>query len=76
MKNQKKRIEVAIVQFMDMLQPGDQIRSEEIVKAVKRSLGIKYLYEDTPLRYLRNLRKQGRVNYRCLSKSKRIFEVI
>ena len=75
-KNQKKRIIVALEQFFEPMRPGDQIQSEETVKAVKRALGIKYIYPDTVLRYLRELRKQGKVNYRCLSKSKRVFEVI
>lgn len=73
---QKKRIMVALEQLFEMANPGDQIKSEDIVNIVKRKLEIKYIYPDTVLRYLRELRQDGILNYRCISKSKRIFEVI
>ena len=73
---QKPLIKAAILRWLKMFRPGDTIRSEEIVKAVKRDLNIKYLYSDTVLRYLRELRHSGLVNYTCTNKQERIFKII
>lgn len=74
--SKKKQIKVAIETFFGMLRPGDVIRSEELVKACKRHMGIKYIYPDTLLRYLRQMRSDEVLNYTCVHKEKRIFKII
>jgi hypothetical protein len=74
--SEKKRIKAAIVRFLEPFRPGDTLRSDEIVKAVKRDMGIKYLYSDTVLRYCRELRKYKEINFTCIHKHDRIFEIL
>jgi len=61
--------------FLDMFKPGDQLRSEDIVSYCRRMTG-KKMYPDTPLRYLREMRQGGEVNYSCTHKHDRIFKIL
>jgi len=71
----KSIIKGHIATFLDMFRPGDQIRSEDIVKYCKRMMG-KQLYPDTVIRYAREMRHSGLINYTCTNKRDRIFKII
>jgi len=72
----KKLIIGSIVRFFAKFKDGDVMRTEDIIKFVKRDLGITAIYGDTVLRYARQLRQEGRINYTCLCKSKRTIKII
>ena len=72
----KKEIKKAIQSFWIPFSPGDQFRSEEILKSVQHQLGIQYIYPDTVLRYARELREEGKINYECIHKRERIIKVL
>ena len=72
----KHKLIPAILAFFEMFRPGDKVKSEDIVKFCKRRLQIKYIYSDTVLKYARNLRKEGRVNYTVTCKATRDIEIL
>ena len=74
--SKKTQIKVAIATFFGMLKPGDLIKSEEIVKACKRHMGIKYIYADTVLRYCREMRQDSEINFTVLCKCERRYKVL
>ena len=76
MKPTKQNIRSQVVNFFDMFRPGDEFRTEDIVKACKRGLGLKYVYADTVLRYSRELRKEGRINFTVFNKRERFVRVL
>lgn len=71
----KSQIKQHIKTLFAMLNPGDQLRTEDVYKYVKRMIG-KQLYADTAIRYMRELRQNGEINYTILSKRDRRIEVI
>lgn len=71
----KKIIMSHIQQFMNQFRPGDQLRTEDIIKYVHR-YHRRYIYGDTILRYLRSLRADGVLSYSCVCKRERIIKVI
>ena len=73
--SKKQKIKAAIVIWLAQFRPGDIIQSEDLVKAVKRHLQVKYIYSDSVIRYARELRQAGVINYNCLCKFKRTFEI-
>jgi hypothetical protein len=73
---QRPIIKAQIVIFFDQFRPGDVLRSEEICRYVKVHMSKKYLYEGTILRYLRELREDGIVNYTCTNKQLRYFKIL
>jgi len=73
--SKKKQIKVAIGAFFEMLNPGETIKSEDVVKFCKRRTG-KYVYPDSVLRYLREMRQDGVINYNCECKSERRFRIL
>jgi len=72
---QKPFIKAHIATFLDMFRPGDQLRSDDIVKYCRRMMG-KQSYPDTIIRYCREMRRDGVINYTCVSKQERIFKII
>ena len=72
---QKPIIKGHIKTFLSMFRPGDQLRSEDIVKYCKRNMG-KQLYPDTILRYCRELRQDGLINFTCTNKQDRIYMIL
>lgn len=72
---QKPIIKQHIRNFFSTLKPGDELRTESICKYVKRNMG-KTFYFDSCLRYLREMRQDGELNYTCVLKMDRIIRVI
>ena len=58
-----------------MFRVGDQLRTDDVVKYVRRNAG-KQFYPDTIIRYMRGLRREGKINYTCMIKQDRIIRVI
>ena len=58
----KTRVNVAILAFMGPLKPGDKIRTEDVIKYCHKYVG-RYIYGDTILRYMRELRDSGDIDY-------------
>jgi len=72
----KPVIKSQIVTFFDQFRSGDTLRTDDVVKFVKRHMGLKYIYPDTVLRHLRELRQHGKLNYTVINKRDRIIKVI
>ena len=71
----KAQIKQYIKTLFDMLQPGDQLRTEDVYKYCKRMTG-KQFYPDTAIRYLREMRQNNVLNYTCINKQERIIRVL
>jgi hypothetical protein len=71
----KPIIKANIKLFLGMFRPGDMLRSEDIVSYCRRMTG-KKMYPDTVLRYCRELRQDGVINYSCTSKMDRVFKIL
>ena len=72
---QKYRIKIQIKNLFSMLYPGDQLRTDDVIKYIKRGLG-KQFYPDSGIRYMREMRKDGEINYTCINKQSRTIKVI
>ena len=48
-------------------------KSEELVKRIWWEHGSKHLYPDTILRYMRELKSEGKINYRVQCRKSRIY---
>ena len=72
---QKTMIKQHIKTLFDMLQPTDQLRTDDVYRYVKRMIG-KQIYPDTVIRYMREMRQDGDINYTILSKRERRIEVL
>ena len=62
--------------FFEMQHKGDRFRTEDIIKYCKRHMGITAIYGDTILRYTRELRQDGVIDYIIDCKQSREVEVI
>ncbi len=71
----KRQIKQHIQTLFNMLNPGDQLRTDDIWKYCKRMTG-KQFYPDTAIRYLRQMRQDGAINYTCLNKQERRIQVL
>ena len=71
----KSQIKHYIQTLFDMLQPGDQLRTEDVYKFCKRMTG-KQFYPDSAIRYLREMRQDEELNYTCVNKQERIIQVL
>jgi len=71
----KSQIKQYIKTLFDMLQPGDQLRTEDVYKFCKRMTG-KMFYPDSCIRYLREMRQDEELNYTCVNKQERIIQVL
>lgn len=72
---QKVKIRNYIIELFRMLKPDDQLRTDDIIRYVKRNT-VKQNYPDTILRYARELRAEGKINYTSISKEERIIRII
>ena len=72
---QKHRIKIQIKNLFSMLYPGDQLKTDDVVKYVRRNVK-KQFYPDTIIRYLREMRQDGELNYTVLNKQARQIEVL
>jgi hypothetical protein len=73
--SQKQQIMKSIRRFYSYLESGDSFRTEHLVEYVKRDLDIQYIYPDSLLRYHRELKEQGKINFICTNRHDRIIEV-
>ena len=71
----KRQIKQHIKTLFGQLRPGDILRTDDVVKYCKRRIG-KQFYPDSGIRYMRELRKSGEINYTSLSKRSRQIEVL
>ncbi len=71
----KPIIKSHIITLFKMFNVGDQLRTDDVVKYCKRMIG-KQFYPDSGIRYMRELRQDGVINYTSVSKSERIIKVI
>ena len=74
-KSDKHIIMAHILRFMGQFKPGEIVYSSEIYHYIKRNMNGKR-FDDTPGRYLRILRKHGKVNYTCVWKQKGKFKIL
>lgn len=51
-------------------------KSENLINIVKNDLNIEYIYPDTILRYMRELKSDGKINYQCKDKKKREYLIL
>ena len=72
---QKRKIKVAVQTFIGMFKEGDQLRTEDCIKYCHKYVG-RYIYGDTVLRYMRELREKDIINYTCTHKQARIIKII
>ena len=69
--SKKQQIKTWILDFWDSL--PYRFYSEEIVKAIWITNESEYLYPDTILRYMRELKSEGKINYRVQCRKSRIY---
>ena len=72
----KPVLKTHIEHFFKLFQPGDKFRTEDIIKFCKRRMGVTSIYGDTILRYTRELRKEGAIDYEIKCRNSRIVTVI
>lgn len=60
---QKTIIKHHIKIMFEQYHSGDTFKSEAIIKYCKRRMGIKVIFGDTILRYARELREEGVIDY-------------
>jgi hypothetical protein len=72
---QKKKIKAAMMTFLGMFKEGDQLKTEDCIKYCHKYVG-RYIYGDTVLRYMRELREDQVINYTCTHKHDRIIKII
>jgi len=72
----KPQIKQQIKAFFSTMRKGDTFKTEAVIKYCKRHLGIKAMYPDTALRYLRELRQDGEINYEIKCRQSRVVEVL
>jgi hypothetical protein len=69
--SKKQKIKAWILTFWDII--PKTFKSEEIVKAIWITNESEYLYPDTILRYMRELKSEGKINYRVQCRKSRIY---
>ena len=72
---QKPIIKQQIANCMQQFRAGDTLRTDDVYRYVKRRTGMQF-YPDTVLRYLREMRRDGVINYNCNSKADRVIKII
>ena len=71
----RQKIIILIQTFIDQFVPGDMLRTEDVIKYVHR-YHHRYIYGDTILRYMRDMRKRGDINYTIVSKRERTIKIL
>jgi hypothetical protein len=72
----KPVIKQHIKSFFSLYRKGDTFKTESIIKYCKGHMGIKAIYGDTILRYARELREEGAIDYVIKCRQSRVVEVI
>ena len=71
----KERVNVAITTFLAQFRHGDRLRTEDVIKYCHKYVG-RYIYGDTILRYMRELRERGVINYQITCRKSRVMEIL
>jgi len=71
----KHKIKAALLTFLEPFRANDQLMTDDCIKYCKRYV-TKYIREETILRYLRELRQDGKINYDCRVKEERIIKIL
>ena len=71
----KHKIKVAILNYLKPFRVGDKLQTDDVIFQCKRYV-TKYIREETILRYLRELRQDGKINYNCPVKERRDIVII
>ena len=71
----KPKVDAALLTFLSQFKPGDSLRTEDCIKYVKRHV-THYIYGDTVLRYMRQLKEDGKINYEIWDRKSRIMTII
>ena len=74
-KSNRQLIMIHIERFINQFSPGDQLRTESVIKYV-HTYYHRYIYGDTILRYMRDMRARGVINYTTTHKHDRIIRII
>jgi len=69
--SKKQKIKTWILKFWDSL--PYRFHSEDLVKRIWMENRSVYLYPDTILRYMRELKSEGKINYRVQCRKSRIY---
>lgn len=72
----KPQIKQHIKTFFNLCRKRDTFKSEAIIKYCKRHMGITAIFGDTILRYTRELREDGEINYEIKCRQSRVVKVI
>ena len=73
---QKRQIKQHIKTMFAQYRNGETFKTEAIIKYCKRRMGIKVIFGDTILRYVRELRSEGVIDYEIKCRQSRIVRVI
>jgi len=71
----KHQIKQHIKTLFNMLKPGDQLSTTDVVRYCKRMTG-KQMYPDSAIKYMRDMRQDEEINYTCSNKCKRSISVL
>ena len=72
----KPAIKLQVENFFMLFKPGDTFKTEDIIKFCKRRMGVTSIYGDTILRYTRELREEGAIDYEIKCRQSRVVTVI
>jgi hypothetical protein len=71
----KHKIKAAILNYLKPFRPGDVLKTDDVIFQCKRYV-TRYIREESILRYLRELRQDGKINYTCPVKEDRNIRII
>lgn len=69
--SKKQEIKKSILNLWPGLE--QRFKSETLVWSVKFHIGGEYIYPDTILRYMRQLKAEGKLNYVCQNRRNRVY---
>lgn len=69
--SKKEQIKSWIMKFWDSM--AKEFKSEELVTRIWVANKSEYLYPDTVLRYMRELKNEGKINYECKCRKSRVY---
>jgi len=69
--SKREKIMSTILQIWESLPKS--FKSEELVTRIWLIFKSEYLYPDTVLRYMRELKQQGKINYVCENRKSRVY---
>ena len=72
----KNKVDVAIMTFLRPFRAGDKLMTDDVISYVRKMV-TKYIRDETITRYLRMLRKAGKINYEHIGEKRyRVIEII